>query len=113
MRNFLNALAKKKRGRHIRIDKNVAEFVELDRGTERILIEYDMMLKGNDFKRSSGTVRQIAVTVNGSTRLVTSGEEVDRATYDELVKFRAIMPLFGENASKKETPDALVEDEAI
>ena len=48
-------------------------------------IEFDMMLKGAVIKRRSGSVRQFAVTVGGSTRLVTSGDTVDRETYDALV----------------------------
>jgi hypothetical protein len=48
------------------------------------------MLKGSIYKRRSGVIRQFGVTVNGSTRLVTSGDVVDRATYDALVLARAI-----------------------
>lgn len=49
-----------------------------------------MMLKGSIYQRKTGSVRQYAVTVNGSTRVVTSGEAVDRATYEALLKAGAI-----------------------
>ena len=62
---------------------------------ELFLIEIDMMLKGNTFKRPQGTVRQCAVTVDGATRLVTSGDTVDRDTYDALVLAQAIHPIPG------------------
>jgi hypothetical protein len=64
-------------------------------------IEFDMMLKGHMYERSSGKVRQCAVTVDGATRLVTSGDKVDRATYDALVNFNAIRPLQTETQSHR------------
>lgn len=53
-------------------------------------IDYDMMVKGSIYKRRNGLVRQFGVTVNGSTRLVTSGDTVDRATYRALVQAGAL-----------------------
>jgi hypothetical protein len=58
-------------------------------------IDFDMMLKGTIYKRPSGSVRQYGVTVRGSTRLVTSGEWVDRDTYDALVEAGAVRPDLG------------------
>lgn len=55
-------------------------------------IEFDMMLKGNVYDRPSGAVRQFGVTVKGSTKLVTSGDWVDRETYQALVDAKAIPP---------------------
>ena len=49
-----------------------------------------MMLKGNICQRHHGTARQIGVTVNGATRLVTSGDEVDRPTYEALLECGAL-----------------------
>jgi hypothetical protein len=54
------------------------------------LIEFDMMVKGSVYKRRSGLVRQFGVTVDGATRLVTSGDIVDRQTYDALLAVGAI-----------------------
>ena len=53
-------------------------------------IDFDMMVKGSVYKRRNGLVRQFGVTVNGSTRLVTSGDTVDRATYRALVQAGAL-----------------------
>ena len=44
-----------------------------------------MMLKGCTVKRRNETVRQCGVTIDGSTRLVTSGDVVDRKTLNALV----------------------------
>lgn len=49
-----------------------------------------MMVKGSVYKRRSGLVRQFGVTVDGATRLVTSGDIVDRQTYDALLAVAAI-----------------------
>lgn len=53
-------------------------------------IDFDMMLKGNMYRRRHGLVRQCGVTVHGSTKIVTSGDVVDRDTYDALVAVGAI-----------------------
>lgn len=53
-------------------------------------IDFEMMVKGSIVKRRGGEVRQFGVTVDGSTRLVTSGDTVDRATYDALLAAGAI-----------------------
>ena len=53
-------------------------------------IDYDMMLKGSIYQRRKGPVRQYGVTVNGSTRLVTSGDTVDQETYNALLAAGAI-----------------------
>jgi len=57
------------------------------------LIDFDMMLKGSVYKRRNGAIRQYGVTVNGSTRLVTSGDTVDRDTYRALLVAGAIRPV--------------------
>lgn len=53
-------------------------------------IDFDMMLKGSIYKRRKQTVRQFGVTVNGATRLVTSGDVVDSATYNALLAAGAV-----------------------
>ena len=60
--------------------------------SDQTFIHIDMMLKGNFYNRLGGRVRQCAVTVDGATRLVTSGEWVDKETYDALIQFQAIRP---------------------
>jgi hypothetical protein len=56
-------------------------------------IEFDMLLKGTLYDRSNGQVRQCAVTVNGATKLVTSGDVVGQDIYDALVEYGAIAPI--------------------
>lgn len=68
---------------HLRGDAENAE-------REFYTIDYDMMVKGSIYKRRNGLVRQFGVTVNGSTRLVTSGDTVDRATYRALLQAGAL-----------------------
>ena len=53
-------------------------------------IDFDMMLKGSIYPRRGGPVRQYGVTVNGSTRLVTSGEMVDEETLRALIAAGAV-----------------------
>lgn len=55
-------------------------------------IDFDMMLKGTIHKRGGVSVRQYGVTVRGSTRLVTTGDWVDRETYEALMEAGAIRP---------------------
>ena len=55
-------------------------------------IEFDMMLKGSVYRRRGGDVRQFGVTVRGATCLVTSGDLVDRTTYEALLAVGAIRP---------------------
>ncbi len=55
-------------------------------------IEYDMMLKGAIVNRGRTQIRQFAVMVGGSIRLVTSGDKVDRSTYEALIAAGAIPP---------------------
>jgi outer membrane biosynthesis protein TonB len=62
------------------------------RNSEVIRIEFDMMLKGSVYRRRGGDVRQFGVTVHGATRLVTSGDIVDRSTYEALLAAGAIRP---------------------
>ncbi|MDK1022532.1 MAG: hypothetical protein QGD90_12960 [Candidatus Hydrogenedentes bacterium] len=55
-------------------------------------LEFQMMLRGNVIERPSGKVRQIGVTVEGSTKVVTSGDLIDRETYEALIRAGAIQP---------------------
>ena len=56
-------------------------------------IDFDMMMKGNVFKRRPGPVRQVGVTVRGATHVVTSGDVVDRETFLALLEANAIRPV--------------------
>ena len=66
-----------------------------------VRIDFDMMLKGSIYNRPSGKVKQYGVTVDGATRVITSGDFVDRDTYDALIKAGAIRPM-----TDAPTPDA-------
>jgi len=68
---------------------------------DQIFIHIDMLLKGNFYNRPGGRVRQCAVTVDGATRLVTSGEWVDKSTYDALIEFQAVLPQKKESESRE------------
>ena len=59
---------------------------------ELMRLEYQMMLRGNVVERPEGKVRQIGVTVGGSTKVVTSGDLIDRETYKALIRAGAIQP---------------------
>lgn len=77
-------------------------------------IEFDMMLKGSITQRHGVSVRQFGVYVNGSTRLVTSGDHVDRETYEALIAEGAIQrpaegPLPAREAFEKASP-RMIED---
>jgi len=54
-----------------------------------------MMLKGSIVQRRGVPVRQFGVYVKGSIRLVTSGDHVDRETYEALLAEGAIEPPAG------------------
>ena len=53
-------------------------------------IEFDMLKKGAVLQRRGKPIRQFAVTVNMSTRVVTSGDVVDRETFEALVAAGAV-----------------------
>ncbi len=55
-------------------------------------LDFERMLRGNVIERPEGKVRQIGVTVDGSTKVVTSGDMIDRETFDALVRAGAIQP---------------------
>lgn len=57
-----------------------------------IQIAFEMMLKGNISTRKGERIRQFCVIVDGSPRIVTSGDVVDRKTYEALVAAGAVGP---------------------
>lgn len=56
------------------------------------LITADMLVKGTVSMRRGKPIRQIGVTVQGSTVLVTTGDIVDDETYKALLEMNAIRP---------------------
>ena len=55
-------------------------------------LDFEMMLRGNVIDRPEGKVRQIGVTVDGATKVVTSGDLIDHETYKALIQVGAIQP---------------------
>lgn len=51
-----------------------------------------MMVKGTVIKRKGREVKQFGVSLKGTVRLVTSGDTVDRETYEALLAAGAIAP---------------------
>lgn len=73
-------------------DLTTADVSGRGEGAPFIRIEFDMMRKGHIVQRRGRKVRQYLVSVDGSTRLVTSGDVVDRATYEALVAAGCVVP---------------------
>ena len=55
-------------------------------------ITFDMMVKGPKVVRHNRTVRQATVMIGTNVRLVTSGDTVDRSTYEALLEAGIISP---------------------
>ena len=55
-------------------------------------IHFDDMLKGYYVERNGERIRQFCVYVDGASRLVTSGDIVDRVTLTALIEAGAIEP---------------------
>ncbi len=49
-------------------------------------VRFDDMLKGYYANRNGERIRQFCVYVDGASRLVTSGDIVDRTTFDALIE---------------------------
>lgn len=57
---------------------------------DMFIVEYDRMLKGNKLSRRGRPIRQVAVVVHGTVTLITSGDMVDRKTYEALIAAGAL-----------------------
>jgi hypothetical protein len=58
-----------------------------------VQIPFDMMLRGYVVRRGRDIVRQAGVVVDGSVRIVTSGDWVGRNVYRALLKSGVIRPV--------------------
>lgn len=58
---------------------------------ESYYIDSDMMLKGVKVNRHGKPIRQHALMINGCIKLVTSGDYVDKTTYEALIAAGAIV----------------------
>ncbi len=59
---------------------------------KQFTVSFERMHKGTVSERDGVPIRQFGVYVDGVIRLVTSGEMVDRETYDALIAAGAIDP---------------------
>ena len=76
-------------------------------------ISFEMMQKGSITSRGRTKIRQHAVMVGGHIRLVTSGDTVDRETYEALLSAGVIEgPTTDTEESPQEDTDAEVVPEA-
>lgn len=55
-------------------------------------VHFDDMLKGYFAERDGERIRQFCVYVDGASRLVTSGDTVDRITFRALIEAGAVQP---------------------
>lgn len=76
------------------------------------VVPYEGMQKGNKLIRKGKPIRQVAVNVGGTVRLVTSGDAVDRHTYDALIGAGVLPPPGRRTAGGAPPPDALPDPEA-
>lgn len=67
---------------------------------EQYAVAYENMLKGSKLTRRGKPIRQVAVVVSGTVKLVTSGDTVDRRTYDALIDAGVVAP------ARENVPDA-------
>lgn len=59
---------------------------------ELYVVAYESMQKGNKLLRKGKPIRQVAIVVEGTARLVTSGDRVDRRTFEALIGAGVLPP---------------------
>jgi hypothetical protein len=69
-------------------------------------ITEDIMRKGSVIVRQGKEVRQYGLSFKGMVRLVTSGDVVDRETYDALLAAGAISPIGSTASPDSPLPDS-------
>ena len=71
---------------------------------ELYVVAYESMLKGNKVLRKGKPIRQVAIVVEGTVRLITSGDRVDRRTIEALIG-AGVLPPPGESARGRTQPN--------
>lgn len=71
---------------------------------ELYVVAYESMLKGNKVLRKGKPIRQVAIVVEGTVRLVTSGDRVDRRTFEALIGAGVLPPPGGPRAGESSGP---------
>lgn len=82
----------KRKGQKTKIGKPSKTKEDVPQAERLMRLDFEMMLRGNVIDRPEGKVRQIGVTVDGSTKVVTSGDLINRETYKALIQVGAIQP---------------------
>jgi hypothetical protein len=78
---------------------------------EMYVVSYESMLKGNKVLRRGKPIRQVAIVVEGTVKLVTSGDRVDRRTYDALIGAGVLPPANLGRRDDHARPEALPDPE--
>ena len=60
--------------------------------SEYIFIADDMMLKGSPGMQNGTPVKRISIVVNGMIQLISTGDTVDRDTFNALLEMGAVCP---------------------
>ena len=74
---------------------------------ELYVVAYESMLKGNKVLRKGKPIRQVAIVVEGTVRLVTSGDRVDRRTFEALIGAGVLPPPGGPRHGESPSPRTL------
>jgi len=80
---------------------------------ELYVVSYEHMMKGNKLVRRGKPIRQAAVVVGGTARLVTSGDRVDRRTYDALIGAGILVPSGNVPPGAPREPEDLPDPEGL
>ena len=94
----------KRKGQKTKIGKPSKTKEDVPQAERLMRLDFEMMLRGNVIDRPEGKVRQIGVTVDGSTKVVTSGDLIDRETYEALIRAGAVQPKAPPKVPPKENP---------
>lgn len=78
---------------------------------ELYVVAYENMLKGNKLIRRGTPIRQAAVVVDGTVKLITSGDKVNRRTYDALIDAGIVAPSGHGLLDETPGPDVLPDPE--
>lgn len=71
---------------------------------ELYVVAYESMQKGNKLFRKGKPIRQVAIVVQGTARLVTSGDRVDRRTFEALIGAGVLPPPSAPRPSDAQSP---------
>lgn len=73
--------------------------------SDYIYIDYDMMVKGSPGMTNGKSVKRISIVVNGMIQLISTGDTVDRETFNALLEMGAVLPPSSSNAPPETEPE--------